>query len=184
MSRSTRVLFGNSTSDEMCLGFITYFPKENLKDPYCMNWKSVSMCLLWNRDSDMNVQGCNIQRFFQGKDSTANAIIQNIVQSCDPYKTCSDWCKYSVNVAKQHPCFKGDVLDFIGFKKRNNFPDFLIPFIICDHRKSMNFSVEIIFKNPSKTTVEPTNCSSSIKYYMLSTVFPLLFILFFKSNIY
>jgi hypothetical protein len=69
------------------------------------------------------------------KNSGANPIIQNIIQACTPFKTCSDWCRYSVNIARLHPCFHGDVLDFIGYESLNDFPEFLIPFIICDFKK-------------------------------------------------
>lgn len=161
MSRSQNVRFGDSTSDEMCLGFLTYFPKQNLKDPYCTNWKSVPMCLLWNQNSDTAIKGCYIQRLLQGHDVTANPIIQDIVQACMPFKTCSDWCRYSVNIARQHPCFHGDVLDFIGYENLHDFPEFLIPFVICDFKKEVNFSTEIVFKHSNRTVPKTEHNISS-----------------------
>ncbi|XP_071155959.1 tyramine beta-hydroxylase-like [Mytilus edulis] len=180
-SRSENVHFGYSTSDEMCLGFLTYFPKENLKDPYCTNWKSISRCLLWKEDVDTDVQGCYIQRLLQGQDVTANQIIQNIMQACAPFETCSDWCRFSLNSARQHPCFQGDVLDFIGFETIHDLPKFLIPFILCDFKRDMNFSTEVIFKK--QQTFVPVNqhnlsiCHSKrshISLFLLQVIFFIL----------
>lgn len=155
MNRSENVRFGNSTSDEMCLGFLTYFPKRNLKDLYCTNWKTIPLCLLWNQNSDTVIEGCHVQHLLQGRDATANPIIQNIIQACTPFKTCSDWCRYSVNIARLHPCFHGDVLDFIGYESLNDFPEFLIPFIICDFKKEVNFSMEIVFETSKANIQKP-----------------------------
>ena len=60
MNRSENVRFGNSTSDEMCLGFLTYFPKRNLKDLYSTNWKTIPLCLLWNQNSDTVIERCHV----------------------------------------------------------------------------------------------------------------------------
>ena len=181
MSVSDNVRFGHSTSDEMCLGFLTYFPKENLKDSYCTNWRNIPLCLLWSKNSETIFEGCHIQRLFQGLDSSANQIIQNIIDTCSPFKICSDWCKYSVDVARLHPCFKGDVLDFIGYENLHDLPKFLIPFIICDFKKQTNFSTEIIFHSKTNKTLETRN-GCYVEYDISNAIHIIVCFVFFIFN--
>jgi hypothetical protein len=80
---------------------------------------NTSLCLLWNQNSDTVIEGCHVQHLLQGRDATANPIIQNIIQACTPFKTCSDWCRYYINLLNSSWENKSEILS--TFHQKWNF---------------------------------------------------------------
>lgn len=36
-TRNKTTFFGEATNDEMCFGFVTYYPRQNVKQPFCVD---------------------------------------------------------------------------------------------------------------------------------------------------
>jgi hypothetical protein len=47
------------------------------------------------------------------------------------------------------------VLNGVQYESLNDFPEFLIPFIICDFKKEVNFSMEIVFEKSKANIQKP-----------------------------
>ncbi|XP_045188021.1 uncharacterized protein LOC123545778 [Mercenaria mercenaria] len=104
-TRTTTTKFGDATSDEMCLAFFTYYPKENLRTGMCVSWKSLSHCETRHKDV---VRGCEIRKMLNLLDPDTIKVYGKVNELCDPgecHKECFDYVKE----LKQHPCFSGDV---------------------------------------------------------------------------
>ncbi|KAK3605265.1 hypothetical protein CHS0354_037666 [Potamilus streckersoni] len=104
-SRYKTTIFGEDTSKEMCLGFITYYPKGNFPNPKCSQWNSVSMCD-WRKDV---IQGCRHKDIFNISIPESAAIFKYVMENCAPLGTCQKECLGAVKEVKNHPCFQGDM---------------------------------------------------------------------------
>ncbi|BFZ04322.1 hypothetical protein BsWGS_07362 [Bradybaena similaris] len=52
MSRDDDVSWGDGTYDEMCFGFMTYYPKQNLNSPVCIDIMGLGLC------QENSMEGC------------------------------------------------------------------------------------------------------------------------------
>lgn len=92
---------GDSTSDEMCLGFLTFYPATNITGPKeCVTWRSLSWC------DPLTSHGCDLSnrnRFREGLSQTA--LYANITTACKPFGPCTDECKAAIREARsREPC--------------------------------------------------------------------------------
>ncbi|KAK3604320.1 hypothetical protein CHS0354_025447 [Potamilus streckersoni] len=107
ISRSKTAIFAEDTYQEMCLSFLIYYPKQNVKFPACLQWSSISTCELQKEI----VQGCPYKAFFNATNPSPDAmkLFGLIKQNCVPDGTCRKECKEAVKQARIHPCLKGDI---------------------------------------------------------------------------
>ncbi|XP_050389759.1 tyramine beta-hydroxylase isoform X2 [Patella vulgata] len=114
------VCFGDGTQNEMCYGFITYYPIHRLLRPWCTTRRSVESCQRHlPRFQNGPIDGCHWKRFLtEGKVT----ILPNILQRCynENMTTleCSDTCKQAVKMVRQHKCLNGDIGGYIVMKLR------------------------------------------------------------------
>ncbi|CAG5125662.1 unnamed protein product, partial [Candidula unifasciata] len=78
LSTDRYVYYGEGTSDEMCYGFLTYYPKDAVKRTMCVSHGSMSMCDIY---SGTPVEGCDWVAF---TNFTANAkIVNDVTKNCN-----------------------------------------------------------------------------------------------------
>ncbi|XP_060580835.1 DBH-like monooxygenase protein 2 isoform X1 [Ruditapes philippinarum] len=107
-TKSQVTRFGEATSDEMCLAFFTYYPKENFQSGQCVSWKSLSHC---ETRQDV-IRGCNRRKILNLADPDTVNITMTVNALCVP-EECRIECLNYVRELKQQPCFSGDVGDFM-----------------------------------------------------------------------
>ena len=64
--RRKTTLGGDSTSDEMCIAFIKFYPKQAVPMPLCMNYKELSICKSAPQYKDSfpdRLEGCDVMEF-------------------------------------------------------------------------------------------------------------------------
>lgn len=109
--------FGAGTSDEMCYGFLTYYPVQNFLQTLCIQWKSVQRCIRKLPKFKGIYNDCNWRSFIEG--SNKAVIFSN--DTCGYYKynkQCSSDCTDFSQKLLQHPCLQGDLGDWMGMRAR------------------------------------------------------------------
>lgn len=118
--KNKTVYFGQGTSDEMCYGFITYYPKQEISTGVCMNWKSVQRCRRYLPKFQRMIGSCNWTQLFDTTDPVTQILYKNMQEQCPNYAThrkCSTGCSKAAAMASQHPCLQeNDIGDFIKWK--------------------------------------------------------------------
>lgn len=121
------VCYGDGTSDEMCFGFLTYFPLQStLVQPWCTSRRSLISCERTLPDFwDNPIQGCRWKDFIRPPSKEAISIVKTVLQACYPDKQlrCSQKCREKLQETKKHPCFVGDIGYYIVSKIRGVGPD-------------------------------------------------------------
>ncbi|XP_076454722.1 uncharacterized protein LOC143289580 [Babylonia areolata] len=117
------VCYGEATSDEMCFGFLTYFPKEpQLLQPWCTSRRSMISCErtipeLWNKP----IYGCPWRAFIRPPSQEAVAMVTQVLGTCYSSSrelVCSSTCRAVLRKIRQHPCFVGDMGYYVVSKVR------------------------------------------------------------------
>jgi len=110
LSRPKTTFYGDATSDEMCFGFLAYYPADNLHLPVCTAWKEISTCG-WLSGKH---KGCNINDFFNPSHNNTLATLKLVKDNCKAFGNCLKECKPVLEkLFKEHPCLKGDVYNLI-----------------------------------------------------------------------
>ncbi|XP_059152468.1 uncharacterized protein LOC131938453 isoform X2 [Physella acuta] len=103
------VLQGDATSDEMCFGFLSYYPKKNVTNKFCLTeGPDFSLC-----DNNQWVEReC---RYWEG--NFYEQLYQDLVVNCKPFTPCLQECvQFIVQATQKNACLQGDNFEFI---KRN-----------------------------------------------------------------
>lgn len=107
------VCYGDATADEMCFGFLTYFPlQRDLHEPWCTSRRSLISCertlpKLW----DKPIGGCAWRSFIKPPSKEALQFVGSVLGACYVKEelTCSENCRETLGKIRQHPCFVGDI---------------------------------------------------------------------------
>ncbi|XP_055897879.1 uncharacterized protein LOC106071279 isoform X2 [Biomphalaria glabrata] len=118
------VCWGDATSDEMCFGFITYFPLlTKLSHPWCTSHRSIPSC---DRHlpglKTTPIEGCNWWEFRNSSHPNTQRMFQGVYRECftkGHNLTCTDRCKKAVSPIVNHPCFKGHIGSYMLEKFRS-----------------------------------------------------------------
>lgn len=105
-------LQGEATSDEMCFGFLTYFPKSNVSSEFCLSaGPDISLC----DSSSASNHGCpNIFSYYNNNAVNASSFYRELVKNCMPFSPCLRECiDYLVQQKTNDACLRGDVFEFI-----------------------------------------------------------------------
>lgn len=98
---------GDGTSDEMCFGFLTVYPAQNIPIPFCTAWKSIPQCSIWQQNT---IDGCSIAVFGNASHSSVVQLRKEVLKRCAPFGNCLEECKEYVKTLKTtHPCLMNDV---------------------------------------------------------------------------
>ena len=107
MNRNKTVKKGDATSDEMCYGFLTYYPKENLKVQSCTQWQTISEYALHREDPIIN--DCNMAEFYNSYHPTTAAFIKSVFDNCAMLTGCVQECRDFLPEAMKNPCVNGSM---------------------------------------------------------------------------
>ena len=145
--KNKTVYFGEGTSDEMCYGFITYYPKQEIRTGFCMSWKSVQRCRRYLPKFQRMIGSCNWTQLFDTSDPVTQTLYKNMQEQCPNYAThrkCSTDCSKTAAMASQHPCLQdNDIGDFIKMKlERQQTGEVLVDLLDkCSHLVSEGICV-------------------------------------------
>jgi len=95
--KSVATHYGESTSDEMCFGFISYYPADD-NFTQCTQWRSAEVC------SNVPVN-CGLNDF--------NALAAIVGKVCNPVN-CSHTCQQVIRTLVDTGCMTGDVGIFLA----------------------------------------------------------------------
>ncbi|XP_069121902.1 DBH-like monooxygenase protein 1 [Argopecten irradians] len=111
IGKDKTTFFGDGTSDEMCYGFFTFYPAENIQMPYCLAWKGIDLCKLRSFKEDFPViDGCNVH-VFENDSHPNNVRLYNELNSrCKPFGPCLPECKdFLIEELRRNRCIQGDI---------------------------------------------------------------------------
>ncbi|XP_067661768.1 tyramine beta-hydroxylase-like [Haliotis asinina] len=102
--------YGDSTSDEMCYGILTYYPKNATSTSNCYSWKTLNFCDMDNRV----IMGCNINDFLNQSHPNTKMVMDKVLDNCSPYGECREECPAAIAEAEKHPCLvKGVMQEYL-----------------------------------------------------------------------
>lgn len=105
LSTTKWVYYGGATSDEMCLGFLTLYPKDAVaKIGHCVNRGPLSTC---QELAGTPVDGCNWRDFVNETHSDTIALVERLTQHCGVGGECRQECRDLVKTIGSHPCLQG-----------------------------------------------------------------------------
>ncbi|KAK7103292.1 putative DBH-like monooxygenase protein 2 [Littorina saxatilis] len=103
LDKATTTFEGDATSDEMCYGFLTFFPRENLKKLKCTSWRGLSGC------DPPTEGGCDTEarQIFFKPAFNQTELYKNLTSVCKPFGPCTTECNTALRQAMQsEPCFR------------------------------------------------------------------------------
>uniref|UniRef100_A0A2C9M226 Copper type II ascorbate-dependent monooxygenase C-terminal domain-containing protein n=1 Tax=Biomphalaria glabrata TaxID=6526 RepID=A0A2C9M226_BIOGL len=108
LKRDKSTLFGEATNEEMCFGFLTYYPLENLSEDSCLgSGPDVMYC-------DPNTyRGC-ADLFNNYTNFNTTKLYTDLTQNCIPVGPCLEECKEAILLhKKENPCLRDEIFEFI-----------------------------------------------------------------------
>ncbi|KAJ8300261.1 hypothetical protein KUTeg_021780, partial [Tegillarca granosa] len=113
--KTETTLFGESTQEEMCFGFLTYHPVQNMPFSQCTSWKSLSTYKIWYKpESFPEIDGCRWRDFLNTSHPVTKAAMKDVLSKCKPFE-CLPECKETIIKIQNHSCLNND----IGFYLRH-----------------------------------------------------------------
>lgn len=107
MGKNRTVIKGDATNDEMCYGFLTFYPKENMKVEECTQWQDISEYAISVKDQ--LIKECNIWNFFNMTHPGTGAFMKSIFDNCKMLMGCNQECRDFLPEAMKNPCVNGSV---------------------------------------------------------------------------
>ncbi|KAH9491013.1 hypothetical protein Btru_051766 [Bulinus truncatus] len=112
LNRNHSTLQGDGTMDEMCFGFLTYYPKSNLYSQICVSGgPDVSLC-----DYQSTVKhGCpELYSMYSSFILNNSRMYKELVKYCRPYSPCLEECvHYLLHLHQSSRCYQGELYEFI-----------------------------------------------------------------------
>ncbi|KAK3588010.1 hypothetical protein CHS0354_014541 [Potamilus streckersoni] len=160
------VYFGEGTADEMCFGFLLFYPKKHFPGgSSCQSWKSVPMCkVLHMRDRNEGniVDDCDVSKF------SSNISLREMTKVL---QNCSNVCSEKIQSIIRHPCLKNDIGDYMRQVGISDFQDgelFLKAVKTCSEVGNEKCDLQ------SATTIVQAYSMFLIILIQISSVFPML----------
>ena len=170
-SRSKTVFVGDGTSDEMCYGFLTFHPAENVRSPYCIQYNTIDTSELWFKSE---IQNCRFNDFMNTTHPDTQRLHQRVLSHCSLLSECLKECQQVVEEVRQHPCMQGDIHEWIRGQVRDDITKHAVLAQFFSATDSCN--TEMALKSCPKPR-DPLNGSSSIYPFTLLLVVLLMFVL-------
>ncbi|KAH9503100.1 hypothetical protein Btru_069958 [Bulinus truncatus] len=108
--RNHSTVWGEATLDEMCYGFMIYYPKENVLNSACFTFgPDVNVC------DNSTFRGClDLRNFNRPEWLNTTSAYQNVRRNCQPLTPCLQECVDTiVSLKKSDPCFQDVIFDHI-----------------------------------------------------------------------
>ncbi|KAL4218663.1 hypothetical protein ACF0H5_021252 [Mactra antiquata] len=121
MSRTTTTFYGDGTYDEMCYGFITFYPKENIPEPLCSAWQNVPLCSF---NISEEILGCRFKELHDITIPSMKATYDLVMENCSPYIKCRKECLPVVRNLKKTSCYtEGTINDWARLNIEKESPN-------------------------------------------------------------
>ncbi|KAJ8300555.1 hypothetical protein KUTeg_022074 [Tegillarca granosa] len=107
IGKNETVYFGAATSNEMCFGFITYYPKQKIRIPYCTMWKSVHKCKRYLPEFKGVYNGCKWMEFVNKTNPRTQMMVGTLRHVCSEMEIsgkCPQACIEKVEEFRKDPC--------------------------------------------------------------------------------
>uniref|UniRef100_A0A2C9JLJ9 Copper type II ascorbate-dependent monooxygenase C-terminal domain-containing protein n=1 Tax=Biomphalaria glabrata TaxID=6526 RepID=A0A2C9JLJ9_BIOGL len=139
-TRPHSTFWGEATSDEMCFGFLTYYPKSNMDDSYCLSGgPDISYC------DPTTYRNCSdLTKYANPAWVNTSSVYQSLQNNCRPFTPCLQECVDTiVDLKKNDPCFQDDMYDYIKNQMLSYNPlgkDIMARFSSCEREvyKALN----------------------------------------------
>ncbi|BFZ19034.1 hypothetical protein BsWGS_22073 [Bradybaena similaris] len=113
MNRNKTTFWGEATSEEMCFGFLTYYPRRNMKESNCIDFIGVSYC------DQASMGGCTKISSFLRRIQTTD-VYRDVSSNCRQFYPCLDECVDTiVSYMKTEKCMQGSVWKYIQNEMMN-----------------------------------------------------------------
>jgi len=124
--RNSTASFGAGTHDEMCYGFLTYYPIQTFQPTLCIGWKSVQRCKRRLPSFNGEYDGCKWETFLR---KTSPRLKHELDEACGPFSVydsakpelghtqdalCNGTCPALVKNLSSNACLKGDLADWMS----------------------------------------------------------------------
>ncbi|WAR23629.1 DOPO-like protein, partial [Mya arenaria] len=109
-NRNTSASYGAGTNDEMCYGFITYFPVQKFQNTICIAWKGIQRCKRKLDKFKGIYNGCNWRQFLSKSGLFLRELLSN--ETCGNYLhdgVCTEKCIAESRDFLANPCLQGDL---------------------------------------------------------------------------
>ncbi|KAH9503097.1 DBH-like monooxygenase protein 2 [Bulinus truncatus] len=110
-ARNSSTRWGQATADEMCYGFITYFPKENFTSDFCLG---VGPEFMYCEPSTL--RGCyRLRNHTYGSYLSNTELYRQVTDNCGrDHGNCHSECNQTITQLKQNDvCLRDEVFDFL-----------------------------------------------------------------------
>uniref|UniRef100_A0A2C9LTB6 Copper type II ascorbate-dependent monooxygenase C-terminal domain-containing protein n=1 Tax=Biomphalaria glabrata TaxID=6526 RepID=A0A2C9LTB6_BIOGL len=107
------VYYGDGTSDEMCYGYLTMYPRSSLRSTQqnCVATSTLSACEL---AQGVPYNGCDWKTLIKPGNPSVTQMINELYDNCDYGETCIPECKAVISkIASSNVCFQGNNLQFL-----------------------------------------------------------------------
>ncbi|GFS24657.1 dopamine beta-hydroxylase [Elysia marginata] len=111
LSSNRYVYFGEGTSDEMCFGFLTVYPRDAVQQNACPAFGPLSTCDVYIYGTP--VGGCNWAKFVNLTNPESAAMASELEKNCNLNGFCRPECEATVRKLDQHPCLNGEAERFV-----------------------------------------------------------------------
>nr|KAG5700389.1 hypothetical protein BaRGS_029641 [Batillaria attramentaria] len=131
--KAVSTYWGESTSDEMCYGFMAFYPAQGmLGEPFCTTYATISSCDPGTYHGCINEEEAKYYQRFQELD-----VYHNITAACRPFGPCTTECMEAILTARAvEPCLtSGDAWQRIvewGLTRSSEGRDFLASMESCE----------------------------------------------------
>ncbi|CAG2210324.1 unnamed protein product [Mytilus edulis] len=98
LSRPKTTFYGDATSDEMCFGFLAFYPAANMPFSTCTAWKDISMCNLWITQEH---EDCKWADFMYVNANETKRVKDEVLANCKPFGNCLSECKATLEILLQ-----------------------------------------------------------------------------------
>ncbi|KAK6166896.1 hypothetical protein SNE40_023501 [Patella caerulea] len=109
LDRDAVTNWGDATSDEMCYGFMTYYPKENVNKLFCNAFRSIPYCAVVDGNF---FEGCELSKYFddEGPGLEKKQFALDLNDTC--FSSCTTEC---FRLLDNNPCMKGQPRAYIDY---------------------------------------------------------------------
>ncbi|BFZ19031.1 hypothetical protein BsWGS_22070 [Bradybaena similaris] len=107
LDRNKTTVGGLGARDEMCMGFINYFPRQNMKVCTCLDNYGVSLC-----SNDSWGECKDLPRFVEKIEATN--VFRDVLENCKSFFPCQVECVQTiVQYMTSEPCLQGRVWEYV-----------------------------------------------------------------------
>ncbi|KAK3098978.1 hypothetical protein FSP39_024922 [Pinctada imbricata] len=115
--RKKTVFHGDATSDEMCYGFLTFYPAENARSPWCVERRNTDPFSYYTENVSQN---CPFRDFMNMTHPDTQRLHTRILSHCSHLGLCLKECISVVRELRaNHPCLQGDIHEYLRERARN-----------------------------------------------------------------